>query len=200
MTPDELLAAIAKVLEDGFELLTGEMTPDVEAAFRARGMEVAETLKVTADVSKVVDRAAVEYAAKRAGDLIKDFAKTTPEMLRATVSQAIEEGWSAGRLRDVLRENYAFSPARALAIARTETAIARRRGGLETARQIGAEQKKWDIGGDNPCQDCLNNAAVGWIPIDEEFPEGDDPHPNCLDDIEYRMKPESEPDELDQAA
>ncbi len=193
MTPSELLASIEKVLEDGFELLSGEIAPAIIAAFSARGIEVAETLKVSSAVRGVVNRAAVNYAGERAGELIKNFAESTPEMLRATVSKAIEEGWSAGKLRDALRENYAFSPVRALSIARSETAVARRRGGKETAKAAGAEQKHWDILGDDPCALCLNNAAAGWIPIDEEFPEGDDPHPNCTDDVEYRLK--SEPDE-----
>ena len=127
-------------------------------------------------------------------ELIKDFAKSTPEMpLRATVSQAIEEGWSTGKLRDMLRESYAFSPARALAIARTETAIARRRGGKESARALGADEQHWDILGNNPCQACLNNAAAGWISLDDEFPEGDDPHPNCTCDIDHRINPVRSP-------
>jgi len=192
MTQTELLATIEKILDDGFELLSGEITPSIMAAFKSRGIEVAAKLKVGAAVGGVVDRAAVKYAGERAGELIKDFAKSTPEMLRATVSQALEEGWSAGRLRDALRENYAFSPTRALAIARTETGVARRRGGKDTAKAAGAEQKHWDILGDNPCPLCLNNDAAGWIPIDDEFPEGDDPHPNCSDDVEYRMKAEDD--------
>jgi hypothetical protein len=195
MTPSDLLATIEKILEDGFELMTGEITPAIVAAFTERGIEIAEKLKVGAAVRGVVDRAAVKYAGERAAELIKDFAKSTPEMLRATVSQAIEEGWSSGRLRDALRENYAFSPVRALSIARTETAVARRRGGKDTARAAGAEQKKWSVSDDDACALCLNNQAAGWIGIDEEFPEGDDPHPNCTCDAEYRLK--SEPDDDD---
>jgi hypothetical protein len=195
MTADDLLATIEEILTGGFELLTGEIAPAIIEAFRARGLEVAESLSVKPDLRGVVDRAAVNYARQRAGELIKNFAETTPEMLRSAISQAIEQGWSSGRLRDELRENYAFSPTRALSIARTETAVARRRGGLETAKAAGVYQKHWDIVGDDPCPLCLNNAAAGWIDIDDEFPEGEDPHPNCSDDIEYRMKAEGGGDE-----
>jgi len=146
-------------------------------------------------VRGVVDRAAVKYAKERGAELIKDFAKSTPEMLRVTVSQAIEEGWSSGRLRDALRENYAFSPVRALSIARTETAVARRRGGKDTARAAGAEQKHWQVSDDDACALCMNNQAAGWIGIDEEFPEGDDPHPNCTATLSIGPKPE--PDDPD---
>jgi hypothetical protein len=107
-------------------------------------------------------------------------------MLRASVTQALAEGWSAGQLRDVLRENYAFGPVRALSIARTETAIARRRGGAVSAAAGGADQKHWMVGEDDACPLCLNNQAVGWIALDDDFPEGDDPHPNCTCSIDYR--------------
>jgi len=36
MTPTELLATIEKIIEDGFELLAGEISPAIVAAFRAR--------------------------------------------------------------------------------------------------------------------------------------------------------------------
>src|SRR6202034_1766329 len=130
MTPADLLSVIEKILHDGFVVLTGEITPTMLAAFRARGMEVVQKLGIKTDLRGVVNREAVKYAQERTARLIKDFAETTPDMLRGTLAQAIEEGWSTGRLRDELRENYAFSPVRALTIARTETAIARRRGGV----------------------------------------------------------------------
>lgn len=193
MTPNELLTAIAAILERGFELIVDEISPAAEQAFRERGLEIVQQLKLKPAVADVVDRAAVEYAKARAGELIKNFAETTPEMLRATIADAIENGWSTGKLRDMLRENYAFSPARALTIARTETAIARRHGGLESARAGGAEAKHWWVADDDACQLCLNNQAAGWIPIDEDFPEGDDPHPNCVcPGADYRMKSDSD--------
>src|SRR5579885_2210243 len=138
MSVDDLLATVAKLHRDGFALLIDEIAPDLEAAFRDEGASVVAKLGVVADMRKgprgVVDREAVRYVKERGAKLIKDFAQTTPEMLRATLAKAIEEGWSGSRLRDALAENYAFSPARALTIARTETAIARRRGGEVSAR------------------------------------------------------------------
>ncbi len=192
MTPADLLATIKRILEKGFTILTDEITPDLEAAFRAEGVVVAKKLKLTAGVEKihgVVDREAVKYARERAAELLKDFAETTPEMLRTTVSRAIEEGWSVGRLRDDLRENYAFSPARALTIARTETTVARRRGGRVSAAAAGARSKHWYTVSADVDAACLNNQAAGWIPIENEFPEGDEPHPNCVCNVDYRTEP-----------
>ena len=189
MTTDELLAVVAKVLEPGFGLLTDEITPDLEAAFRVAGAEIVGKLKAKVDLRGVVNREAVKYARERAAELVKDFAQTTPEMLRATVGKAIEEGWSVGRLRNELRENYAFSPARALTIARTETAVARRRGSSISAKAAGAGSKHWRVANPDTDAACLNNQAAGWIGIEDEFPEGDSPHPNCICDVEYRSEP-----------
>jgi hypothetical protein len=147
----------------------------------------------------VVNREAVKYADARAGELLKDFAETTPEMLRATVAAAIEDGWSVGKLRNELRENYAFSPVRALSIARTETAIARRRGGLTSAKSAGAQKKRWIVD-EEACVICQTNAGVGWIDIDDEFPEGDDPHPNCTCSQDFRADDPEDDDAVDEAA
>jgi hypothetical protein len=184
MTSAELLAAIDEVLHRGFTALAAELTPAMVAAFRQRGAEILRSLKVKTDLRKVVDREAVAYAKARAGELIKEFAESTPEMLRATVEQALKDGWSTGTLRDELRADYAFSPARALSIARTETSLARRRGGQVSAKSAGARKKHWRCDGE-ACALCRSNEGAGWIDIDDDFPEGDDPHPNCTCGIEY---------------
>lgn len=189
MTAAEILAAVRKILRKGFGLLADEIGPDLEAAFRARGIEIAAKLKVGVSLRGVIDREAVKYARARGAEMVKDFAETTPEMLRATIGDAIEQGWSVGRLRDELRESYSFSPGRALTIARTETARARRAGGLASARAAGAESKHWQVASDDACAACLNNQAAGWIGIDDEFPEGDDPHPNCTCSVDSRTEP-----------
>jgi len=190
MTEAELLASIEHALRHGFTLLSVDLTPAMHAAFRARGLDVAKSLRVSAELGGVIDRHAVAYAQKRGGELIKDFAATTPEMLRSTVAKALEEGWSAGRLRDVLREDYAFSPQRALTIARTETQIARRAGGRVSAEAVGAKKKQW-VFDELACSLCKSNGAAGWINIDEDFPEGDNPHPNCTCSIEYSAEEET---------
>jgi len=188
MKADELLALIKEVLEEGFAILSDEIGPDLARAFHERGIEVGTQIGLTAKVRGVVDREAVNYARARGAELLKDFAETTPEMLRATLAQSIEEGWSVGRLRDTLRDNYAFSPTRALSIARTETAIARRVGGRISAVAAGAQSKHWEIT-DDACPLCMSNLAAGWISIDDEFPEGDNPHPNCACDLIFRVDP-----------
>jgi hypothetical protein len=183
MTSDELLKRVQAVLKDGFGVLTGAITPEIEAAFSEAGIEMVKTIRAGGDtdrIAKVIDRDAAEYARLRAGELIKNFASTTPEMLRTTVETAIEKGWSAGELRDALVDHYAFSPERGLAIARTEMGTSRSHGQLNGAKRAGAKKKAWDAD-EGACDICMNNAAVGWIDLDEEFPSGDlapSAHPN----------------------
>lgn len=199
MTTDQLLAVIAPILDKGFGAMIGDLTPAIRAAFAARGLDVVRILKIRADLRSVIGRHAADFAARRAGELLRDFASTTPAMLRSTVTQAIAEGWSGGKLRQVLRENYAFSPSRAMTISRTETAIARRAGGRAAAQECGARQKRWVIASDDACVLCQTNFGMDWIALDDEFPESDNPHPNCTCGVDYRIE-ESADDDLADAA
>lgn len=62
---------------------------------------------------------------------------------------------------------------------------------LQEAVDDGDEEKQW-VGG--TCEVCMENADAGWIPIDDEFPSGDDEppaHPNCSCELETRIIAES---------
>lgn len=140
------------------------------------------------------DRAA-EWVGKTrnaAGDLVENpdvswrIDDATREMLRSTVTQALDEGWSNDELADAIQDSAAFSDARAEMIARTETAFADVNGNMTAYRESGqVEGKRW-ITGDGCCEDCdaLNNEEVA---LDEPFPlgGGDAPplHPNCRCDV-----------------
>lgn len=57
---------------------------------------------------------------------------------------------------------------------------------LQEAVDRGEEEKQW-VGG--TCDICLENSGAGWIPIDDDFPSGDDEppaHPNCMCELETR--------------
>ncbi len=125
--------------------------------------------------------------AKRAAMRIDD---TTREMLRGTLAQAYEDGLSAAQTRDLLSEDYAFSLARSLTIARTEAADASMAGAMtgyrEAAKEYGAKMKKSWLVGDDPCEICQANADQGEIDMDDTFQSGDDAppaHPNDRCDI-----------------
>lgn len=184
-TADEILKRIENLLRQRFILLTQDITPLLVRIFRRHGLRVLTQAKVGADLYALVDHQAIRYAQARAGELIKDFARTTPDMLRNEIVKALQERWSAGQLRDELYENYGFSRVRALAIARTETQLAHRAGGRVAARAIGAEQKSWDAAAD-ACPLCLENMAQGWIDFEDDFINGDHPHPSCSCVERYR--------------
>ena len=74
-------------------------------------------------------------------------------------------------------DDFAFSPARALSIARTELGNGQRAGQLEIYRAAGIPLKAWDLA-DGACAACQENVAVGSIPLDQEFPNGNSVHPN----------------------
>lgn len=136
---------------------------------------------------KQVNEKALAYAKERSAELVTSLEDSTRDMLRSTLAEGIENGWSNDELSDALEETYAFSAERAETIARTETAYADVQGNLDGYRESGVvEGKQWIIGQDEYCDDCqeLDGVIVG---LDENFPGdgGDGPplHPNCRCDI-----------------
>lgn len=114
--------------------------------------------------------------------------ESTREYLRADVAQAIEEGWSTDHLAEQLKENYAFSDARAEMISRTEIARADVEGNMAAYRQSGVVMGKQSVLGSEHDEDdiCTENADAGVIPLDAAFPSGDDAppyHPRCVCDV-----------------
>jgi len=61
---------------------------------------------------------------------------------------------------------------------------------LELSKIVEADhEKSWVVCGDNPCEKCRENQAVGWIPLDDEFPSGDmcaPAHSKCNCGLDFR--------------
>jgi SPP1 gp7 family putative phage head morphogenesis protein len=103
----------------------------------------------------------------------------TRDMIRQTATDAVREGWSNQKLAKILRADNAFSRARAITIARTETSRAQNDGaiaGWKATNIVAAKQ--WVVAPDC-CDICLLlNGKV--VPLDQHFPGGGPPkHPNC---------------------
>lgn len=109
---------------------------------------------------------------------------STRLLIRSTIAEALENGWSVPELSDVLQSNYAFSPDRADTIADTELRTAINQGELRSWKASGVViGKEWLLSNDEGvCDICEGNAAQGTIPLDDDFESGEDAppgHPNC---------------------
>jgi hypothetical protein len=148
---------------------------------------VSEFPDVPVDVIRV---RGLDWATERANEQIKNISNTTKERVRVIVEEAVESGQSIGATTATLRKDYAFSPEKAKAIARTETARALGVGVKEAAIDQGRDEKRWVTSGgsDDVCVDYENE---GWIPIGQPFGGETDTvpaHPNCRCNVRYRTK------------
>lgn len=156
----------------------------------------------------LVNEAAVEWARERSAELVGmkynadgeladnpraewSISDSTRDMLRDTITQATEEGWSMDRLAGAISADDAFSDTRAMMIARTESATADVQGnlvGYKAAAEVGVQvQKEWITAGDElVSEDCAANAEQGPIDLDDTFQSGASAppeHPNCRCDL-----------------
>lgn len=171
----DLMDAISKELEKTF----GER---MSAAWEGVG---------GADVNTdMIDQRAVDYASERAGELIStdadggELGDATRLLIRGTIEQALDEGWTVDELAAELADSYAFSDDRADTIAETETADAMMQADLAGWKESGVVTSKvWLLSNDEGvCDECEGNEAQGEIPLDDDFDSGDDAppaHPNC---------------------
>lgn len=133
---------------------------------------------------QVSDRA-VEWARSNAADLVSGVEDSTRDMIAGDIADSLAAGETLDETIGRLQEGYAFSEDRAELIARTEIRSANSQGALEGMREsarLGIKiMKIWSTAGD-PCDDCQDNEDEGPIPLDQDFPSGDDAppgHPHC---------------------
>lgn len=108
---------------------------------------------------------------------------TTQDQLWNIISTGIDDGLTPYEIADTIQANIGgISDYRANMIADTETANIMGNANLDFMTNNGVEYKQWVTAGDNPCDECQSNEDAGEIPVDENFPTGDDSepaHPNC---------------------
>lgn len=203
ITADEAAEQIAKFLEVGERnaaIISSQVSlakfADIEKVLSDALAQVAKDAGAgalaDADVSisiDLVNERAVDWAAQRAAELIKtdasggELIESTRMMLRATIEQAVEEGWSNEQLAKGLREMYGFSKTRAMTIARTEIAMASVNGSMLKWIASGFVTKKlWLLSNsEGVCTICQGNTGEA-VPLLGKFPSGDmspPAHPNC---------------------
>lgn len=189
--------------EEWVEQLEGSIEKHLISVVKSGAKEAYQQLAIdNPDAFTLANDDAVEWAKTQAADMVgmtyldgelvpnpnaeMNILESTREMIRADVSQALDEGWTTGELADRLKESYAFSDTRAEMIARTETARADVQGSLILYKESGVVEAKQWITGAECCDDCQALDGVE-VPMDANFPGegGDGPplHPQCRCDV-----------------
>jgi hypothetical protein len=145
---------------------------------------------------------AVAYARQHAAEQVTKINDTTRSYLNSMISQAVDEGWSYDRLSDSIGERFTeFATGgdnpRSRRVAVYELGSAYEQGNFQAAGELKdaglkIEKKALTAGDDRVRPSHRDNAAAGWIEIDDEFPSGDmtfPSDPGCRCTTLYRRKP-----------
>lgn len=178
------LSVDLSALED----LSTEIKPIIEEVADEAGKLTLGSLGVDEEdlVNQVYQRA-VDYADSRSAELVTQITDTTRERLREIIAQGLEDNIGRQAIADQIEADQSglFSEDRAQLIADYEVGSANGVGsleGLEQAEEAGVEVMKEWYPDAEACPICTMNADAGPIPLDQEFPSGDDAplaHPNC---------------------
>lgn len=109
--------------------------------------------------------------------------KTTVDRIASAVADAYGSGATFDQTVSAIKSEFSdMTNYRAKMIAQTELNDAFGQSILHFGRGAGADTKWWETDL-NPCPICIENALAGPIPIEDDFPSGDDAspaHPSCL--------------------
>jgi hypothetical protein len=205
MSESQVKQVLGELSLSGWTVLVNSTIEELEAAYKeAATHAIAQigSLEIDTDrLTSLVNEAAKKYAENRAaemvgmkfidGELVENpnakwaITDSTRDMLRTSVADAIDNGWSTQHLADELEKTGIFDENRAELIARTEIKNADERGNLETYKASGLDLvKEWQVSADHPDMDeCDENEDAGPIDLNDDFPSGDEcpgSHPNCM--------------------
>lgn len=191
--------AIGRLLTDGDFWYWGDLADEVQpvlagiaavagdSAVSALGLFDADTLaKIGADsVAYAEARGAELVGMKKVGDswIVNPDSKwaitdSTRDMIRKLLVDAMSEGASNDMLaKEILVDAYAFSDARAITVARTETAFADTQGGIMGWRASGVVTGKQFLANPECCEEC--QAQDGTITDLDDEDNNTPLHPNC---------------------
>jgi hypothetical protein len=202
MAPTEWMFIFYDVANKTFGLFEKPIDSAVQASLASGAVrQIADLgLNISFDLK---NPRAVAYLEKYGAAQVTKINETTRDYLHTVLTQAISEGWSYDRTAEAIIQRYkefqVGSPlehidSRAHLIAVTETGNAYTEGNLMVAQDLqdaGIEMEKaWSRASDFQ-DECAQNEAAGWIPINDPFPSGDMrplAHPGCLCDLLTRVK------------
>lgn len=126
---------------------------------------------------------AASYAAAKVDSLITGIDETSLQSIANAVSTGITERLGVPGTAKLIRGVVdGMSGYRSEMIAANEMNDAMSQAFLKKLARNEIEYKQWILG-PNPCEICEENAEASPIPLDEDFPSGDDAppaHPNCI--------------------
>jgi len=129
---------------------------------------------------------AIDWADNYGAQLVTKMDDESKSRIAKIISDGIENKRGVdGIRRDLMAEFEDMSKTRAQMIAHTETGNALGQSFLDRSKDMGVTGKRWILGAggkEGNCQDCIDNANAGVIPIDAIFPSGVETvlaHPNC---------------------
>ncbi len=178
------LAIDLSALED----LSTEIQPILQDVVDEAGKLTLGSLSIGDEsITNKVFQRAVDYADSRAADMVTQITQTTRDRLRNIIADGLENNIGRQGIADLIEADSSglFDEGRAELIADYEVGSANGVGsleGLEQAEEAGVDVMKEWYPDAEACPICLENADAGPIPLDEEFPSGDDAplaHPNC---------------------
>jgi len=127
---------------------------------------------------------AINWARQHAAKLVTNMNEESKARLRQIIVDGIENKRGIpGLARDIRNEFADMSKYRSELIAKTETRNALWKGSRERMHAMDIDGKEWVLGSggsEGNCEDCIDNAGAGIIPVDDEFPNPEDGiHPGC---------------------
>jgi len=148
-------------------------------------------LPVPQNINAMVPNRVLEWVPGHSATLVKGITETTRKQLAGVIATGLKEQLSPPQIAKEIGAKFReYSERRCELIALTETHNALAEGSWRAADDVGSQEKSSITTGlANVCDVCLDNAAEGWISIDDEFPSGHvhNPfHPGCHCDVLYR--------------
>jgi len=127
---------------------------------------------------------AIDWAENHAAKLVTQMDEETQRRLANVISDGIKNKRGIpGLARDIRNDIENMSKYRSELIAKTETRKALFQASQDNMEDMGIDGKEWVLGAggaEGNCDLCLGNAAVGVIPVKNEFPSPQaDIHPGC---------------------
>lgn len=180
--------------EDG---LREAFAPEFEAIALAQGEHEAGALAIEFDSKAPF---LTRFFTKYIGERITQMSQSTRDMIVEELHAVLEHEDDresagatalAGQLSDAVADSAAFSPARSLMIARTETAIAYNVGALGAYHQAGVEKVEVSDGDED--EECADADGQIWT-LEEALAEPV-AHPNCVRSFAPVVDDEGEQDE-----